>query len=77
MTKKTIATLIIIAIGIILLIVGGPSKKDQEILPTRDVEGIEGYASIEEFCTELTASQEFDDTDREASFFQTCLLEYN
>jgi hypothetical protein len=43
MTKKTIATLIIIAIGIILLIVGGPSKKNQEILPTRDVEGIEGY----------------------------------
>lgn len=77
MNKKIIATVAIIIIALILLIVGGGDKgREDEILPTRDVDGIEGYASIEEFCAELTASQEFDDTDRDASFYETCLLEY-
>lgn len=76
MNKKYII-LIIIVVAILLLIFRDSSpSKDSEPLPTRDTEGIEGYASISEFCKELSKSQEFDDQTREKSFYESCLVEY-
>lgn len=75
MNKKVIAVLIIILAAVILLILPG-SKKDKEVLPTRDVDGIETFGSAEEACTELTAAQEFDDVIRADEYYQACLMQY-
>lgn len=74
MNKKVIAVLAIIAIGIILLIVGGVDK-NEALLPTRDIEGVEPIANVEEYCQKITDLQEFDDVKRANEFYQDCLRE--
>jgi L-asparagine transporter-like permease len=76
MNKKVIAVLIIIVIAIILLIFSGGNGNNQEVLPTRDTDGIETFGSAEEACAELTAAQEFDDVIRADEYYQTCLIQY-
>jgi hypothetical protein len=80
LSKKTILMLSIIGIAIILLIaskIQNRGKSQEEFLPTRDTAQFEGYANVEEFCTDLTSSQEYDDKAREESFYQECLTSYS
>lgn len=76
LNKKFIFSLVIILIAIVLLIFTKKDNTADEMLPTRDTEGLESYANTEEFCQDLTSAQEFDDNDREASFYETCMLQY-
>ncbi len=80
LSKKTILMLGIIALAIILLIVSKiqhVTKSNEEVLPTRDTTEFEGYQNIEDFCIDLTSSQEYDDPIREESFYQECLTSYS
>lgn len=78
-SKKTIFMFGIIALAIILLIVSKIQNKttNEEVLPTRDTAEFEGYKNIEDFCADLTSSQEYDDKAREESFYQECLTSYS
>lgn len=79
-SKKTIFMFGIIALAIILLIVSkiqNKVTKNEEVLPTRDSAQFEGYTNIEDFCADLTSSQEYDDIERRQSFYQECLTSYS
>ncbi len=69
----------VIIIAIIFLIVSKIQniKQVEEVLPTRDTAQFEGYSNIEDFCTDLTSSQQYDDKAREESFYQECLTSYS
>lgn len=78
--KKNYITIGIIIVAIIFLIVSKFQNKNDspdQALPTRDTVGLEGYATIEEFCADFTASQEFDDSKRAESFYKECLVSYS
>ncbi len=78
--KKIYITIGIIILAVILLVVSKIQQKtnpSEEVLPTRDTENLEAYTNIEDFCTDLTASQEFDEKTREDAFYQECLSEYS
>ncbi len=70
----------IILLAIIFFVVSKVQNKNienKDVLPTRDTAEFEGYATLEEFCRDLTASQEYDDPSREESFYQECLASYS
>lgn len=79
--KKIIITIGIILLAFVLLLVSKfqqrKSLENQDILPTRDTEGIQGYQTIEEFCTDLTLTQELNDENRRQGFYQECLQNYS
>lgn len=78
-SKKTILMFGIIAFAVVLLIVSKIQNKtkNEEVLPTRDTAQFEGYENIEDFCADLTSSQEYDDKMREETFYQECLTSYS
>lgn len=76
MNKKVTIVIGIIVLAILILIFSkNPNSKNENQLPTRDTEGYDTYASVEDFCTQLSDAQEFDDSQRYASFYETCLVE--